>query len=133
MNDRATVLIVDDQPRGLEALASVLEPEGYKLIMGAGGAEALELTRTHIPDLVLLDVMMPVIDGFGVLNAIRSDPALATTPVVMYSALSDEGTRTRALAAGANDYIVKGLRFSDIQQRLAPYLSSPTEGPHSFS
>ena len=129
----STVFIVDDQRDLCDLLRRLFEKAGHPAHCVTDPTRAADILRAHPADVVLLDVMMPVIDGFGVLNAIRSDPALATTPVVMYSALSDEGTRTRALAAGANDYIVKGLRFSDIQQRLAPYLSSPAEGPHSFS
>jgi sigma-B regulation protein RsbU (phosphoserine phosphatase) len=129
----STVFIVDDQRDLCDLLRRLFEKAGHPAYCVTDPTQAAAVLRAHPADVVLLDVMMPVVDGFGVLDAIRSDPALATTPVVMYSALSDEGTRMRALAAGANDYIVKGLRFSDIQQRLAPYLSSPPEGSHSFS
>lgn len=129
----STVFIVDDQRDLCDLLRRLFEKAGHPALCVTDPTQVANTLRAHRADVVLLDVMMPVIDGFGVLDAIRSDPALAATPVVMYSALSDEATRTRALAAGANDYIVKGLRFSDIQQRLAPYLSSPADGSHSFS
>jgi CheY-like chemotaxis protein len=129
----STVFIVDDQRDLCDLLRRLFVKAGYPAHCVTDPTLVPAALRAHHADVVLLDVMMPVIDGFGVLDAIRSDPALAGTPVVMYSALSDDATRKRALAAGANDYIVKGLRFSDIQQRLAPYLSSPAEGSHSLA
>jgi CheY-like chemotaxis protein len=116
------VFIVDDQFDLCDLLRRLFEKAGHPAVCVTDPTAVTQTLRASPADLVLLDIMMPVIDGFGVLHAIRSDPALAKTPVVMYSALSDDATRQRALNAGANDYIVKGLRFADIQQRLAPYL-----------
>jgi DNA-binding response OmpR family regulator len=117
-----TVYIVDDQFDLCDLLRRLFEKAGHPAVCVTDPTTVTQSLHVRRADVVLLDIMMPVIDGFGVLQAIRADPALATTPVVMYSALSDDATRRRALDAGANDYIVKGLRFSDIQQRLAPYL-----------
>jgi DNA-binding response OmpR family regulator len=78
-------------------------------------------------DAVLLDLMMPGVDGFGVLAAIRSDPALAKTPVIFYSAVSDEAVKARARAAGADDYIVKTTPFKQILERLSRYAKPSPE------
>lgn len=99
----------------------LLEEQPDLTVVGEAGdgeeaiAKAMELS----PDVVLLDVMMPDVDGFGVLTAIRSDPRIARTPVVMYSALSDEKTRNRAQEAGATDYLIKGTPFAIIEERIA--------------
>jgi two-component system chemotaxis sensor kinase CheA len=118
----ATVFIVDDQYDLCDLLRRLFEKAGHPAVCVTDPTTVTQTLRAKPAGVVLLDIMMPVIDGFGVLHAIRSDPGLSKTPVIMYSALSDDATRQRALEAGANDYIVKGLRFADIQQRLAPYL-----------
>jgi PleD family two-component response regulator len=83
-----------------------------------------QAVREIRPDAVLLDLMMPEPDGFAVLQAIRSDPDVAETPVLLYSALNDEHILDRALAAGADDYILKGTPASQIRERVALYVSA---------
>jgi DNA-binding NarL/FixJ family response regulator len=119
-----SILLADDHAIVRAALRLLLDEQPDLTVVGEAGdgdeaiAKALELA----PDVVLLDVMMPVVDGFGVLAAIRSDPDIAETPVVMYSALSDERTRLRAEQAGANDYLVKGTPFFELHERVAGQL-----------
>jgi CheY-like chemotaxis protein len=91
MKDQATVLIVDDQQRGREVLAQVLESEGYDIILSGDGGEAIRLARRSVPDLVLLDVMMPVMDGFEVCRHLRADPAVALVPIILVTPLDDQG------------------------------------------
>ncbi len=81
-----TILVVDDEYAIVEALAALLADEGYRVVTGMNGREGLERLAADVPDLVLLDVMMPVMDGHALLQAIREDPALAKIPVVMMSA-----------------------------------------------
>ena len=125
----STVCIVDDQLDLCDLLRRLFEKSGHPAICLTDPTQVTATLHARRTNVVLLDVMMPVVDGFDVLRAIRSDPALSETPVVMYSALGDDATRQRAIDAGANDYIVKGLRFSDIKQRLAPYLAGSTKSP----
>jgi DNA-binding response OmpR family regulator len=115
----ANILIVDDHQDTCETLRRLFQRSGWCASCVTDGREAPCRLHEFHADVVLLDVMMPVVDGFGVLAAIRSDPDIAKTPVVMYSALSDERTRLRAEAAGANDYLVKGTPFFELRERVA--------------
>lgn len=118
MNDVATLLIVDDQARGRDALASVLLSDGYHLLYAACGAEALAVARRTIPDLVLLDVMMPEMDGFEVCRRLRGDPELALMPVVLVTALDDQDSRLQGIEAGADDFLTKPLNRAELRARV---------------
>jgi DNA-binding response OmpR family regulator len=115
----AKILIVDDHVDTCEILRRLFQLAGWEAMCVTDSTRAPDAVRASHCDAVLLDVMMPDLDGFGVLSAIRSDPKTADTPVVMYSALRDQETLTRALEAGANDYIPKGTPFGQIRERLA--------------
>ncbi len=93
---------------------------------GTGVVDALRGVRF---DLVLLDVMMPGMDGFQVLRAIRADPAVGRTPVAMYSAISDTAERARALAMGADEWIVKGTPFDLLKRRMDAFLRPSAQAP----
>lgn len=118
MEHPSLILIVDDQPFGLEALASLLEPEGYRLAFATNGPEAIAATAQLHPDLVLLDVMMPELDGFEVCRRIRADPALALIPVVMVTALDDQSSLLSGIEAGADDFITKPFSRTELRARV---------------
>jgi CheY-like chemotaxis protein len=104
------ILIADDQPGGRELLRTILDDISYELIEAGDGIEALEKIRQMAPDLILLDLHMPSLDGFGVVRALRLDPQFATTPVVALTASAMHGDRDKALKAGFTDYIAKPVR-----------------------
>lgn len=116
------ILIVDDNPDTCESLRRLLGRAGWEVLSVGDGAVAAKRLKEIQAEVVLLDIMMPEVDGFGVLAQIRSDPQTSRTTVVMYSALADEETRARARDAGADGYLVKGAPFDLVRDRLAGYM-----------
>ncbi len=117
-NVDSMILIVDDEDAGRETLQSILEGEGYRLQMAENGSQALEKARRFLPDVILLDVMMPGMTGFEVCQHIRSDPAIAEIPVIMLTALDDRESLLAALKAGADDFISKPFDRYELRARL---------------
>jgi DNA-binding response OmpR family regulator len=101
------VLVVDDDPVILELLVLNLELEGHEAITATDGRQALALARDAAPDLLLLDIMMPELDGFAVCRELRADPGTAELPVVLLSARAQESDLVRGTAAGADAYVTK--------------------------
>jgi DNA-binding response OmpR family regulator len=110
VNDQPLILIADDDEDILALVKLRLERAGFRVAAARNGEEALELAQADPPSLAVLDVMMPRLDGFGVLKAIREDPALAATPVVMLSARVHADDVGRGLDAGADEYLAKPFR-----------------------
>jgi two-component system cell cycle response regulator len=114
----ARVLVVDDILPNVKLLEAKLSSEYYEVLTATSGPEALEKVRTESPDIVLLDVMMPGMDGFEVCEIIKSDPELAHIPVVMVTALTDAADRVRGLEAGADDFLSKPLNDTALMARV---------------
>jgi len=114
-----TVLIVEDDRNIAELLQMYLEKEGYAATIANDGGQGLEKFRTIKPDLVLLDVMMPVIDGWAVCNAIRAE---AQTPIIMLTAKSETSDKVQGLKAGADDYITKPFEMREVLARVEAVL-----------
>ncbi len=119
------VLIVDDDAGTGRLLALLVRHLGHNAAYVDSGGKALDYLTTHHPDLVILDVMMPGIDGLEVLSRMRENPSTAEVPVVMFSALADPQFTQAAKMRGANDYWVKAsIDFRSLGERLEPYLSA---------
>src|SRR5215216_2148651 len=114
----STVLIVDDEYSGRETLQSVLEGEGYTLVMAENGPQAIEKAKAFLPDVILLDVMMPGMTGFEVCERIRNDPLVAEIPIIILTALDDRESLLTGLKAGADDFISKPFDRYELRARL---------------
>jgi two-component system, OmpR family, alkaline phosphatase synthesis response regulator PhoP len=109
MNNVKKILIADDEPDILEILQFNLETEGFEVFIAKNGNEAIEAAKKHLPDLIILDVMMPYKNGIEVCNILRLQPAFKETLIVFLSALSDEVTEVKGLETGADDYLTKPI------------------------
>jgi two-component system, cell cycle sensor histidine kinase and response regulator CckA len=114
----ATILIVDDHAPNRDTLAGLLENNDYRLVEAADGPEALRLAMQLQPDLVLLDVMMPEMDGFEVCRRLRANPRLAEVPVIMVTALDDRQSRIMGIGCGADDFISKPYDHAELRTRV---------------
>jgi two-component system sensor histidine kinase/response regulator len=117
-----TVLIVDDTPANLSVLLQCLSEAGHRVLVAEDGEEALALLSELTPDLILLDVMMPGIDGFETCRRLRSRAALHDVPVIFMTALSDTREKLSGFAAGAVDYITKPIQHEEALARIATHL-----------
>jgi PAS domain S-box-containing protein/putative nucleotidyltransferase with HDIG domain len=118
LSHKSTILIVDDDAIGRDTLAALLDNQNYRLAQASGGAAGLELAASLMPDVMLLDVMMPEIDGFEVCRRIRMTPALADIVVIIITALDDRNSRLRGIEAGADDFITKPFDRIELRARL---------------
>ena len=112
------ILIVDDEPQNRMLLRDPLEARGYEVAEAENGEEALQQVAERIPDVILLDVMMPKMDGFDVCRRLRNDVKTAPIPVLMVTALSDRKDRMTGIAAGANDFLNKPVDLQDLLLRV---------------
>lgn len=115
----AQVLIVDDDPRTLDVLDIALRLEGHDTIRAVNGREALDLADRHVPDLFLLDSMMPELDGIEVARALRGDSRFRQTPVIMATARALDADIWAGWQAGVDSYLTKPLDLRMLQQELA--------------
>ena len=118
MNQPATILVVDDMVANRETLCELLHAEDYRLIEAADGATALRLAVEALPDLVLLDVLMPGMDGYEVCRRLRADPRLAEVPVIIVTALDDQASRLAGLEAGADDFVTNPFNRAELRARV---------------
>ena len=110
-----TILVVDDKPAGRELVRTVLERAGFSVVEAIDGLEAVHSARAHRPDLIILDLHMPGLDGFGVIAELRRDAEFEATPVVALTASAMHGDRERALSAGFTGYITKPIRLGALR------------------
>ena len=121
------ILIVEDELALRDVYATRLQAEGYQVVLASNGEEALATAVSERPDIILLDIMMPKISGFDVLDIIRTTPEIANTRVIMLTALSEETDRERGEKLGVDKYLVKSqVILEDVVNAVADVLSSPS-------
>jgi CheY-like chemotaxis protein len=118
------ILIADDKATGRELVRTILETDGYEVYEAADGLQAVEQARTIQPDLIILDLHMPGLDGFGVVGILRKDAAFASTPILALTASAMMGDRERALAAGFTGYVSKPIRMATLRAEIVRLLES---------
>jgi DNA-binding response OmpR family regulator len=115
----ARILVVDDEPRYLRLIEANLASDGFQVIKATNGQEAVDRVASHQPDLVLMDIMMPILDGFGATERIRE---FSNVPIIVVTARGEEGARVRGLDLGADDYIVKPFSATELLARVRAVL-----------
>jgi two-component system KDP operon response regulator KdpE len=126
----ATILVVDDEPQIRRVLRTTLTTEGYAVIEARDGAEALDKVRSARPDLILLDMNMPVLNGLQACREIRSS---SDVPIIMVTVRNTEKDKVRALDAGADDYVVKPFGFPELLARVRALLRRATDDKNAGS
>lgn len=112
------VLVADDKDTGRELVRTVLENCDYEVYEASNGVEAVDQARQVLPDLIILDLHMPVLDGFAVVRELRRDKRFAHTPMMALTASAMMGDREQALASGFNGYIAKPIRLSTLREEV---------------
>jgi two-component system cell cycle sensor histidine kinase/response regulator CckA len=122
ITEKSIILIVDDNPTNLEMLLDCLEDAGFKVVVAEDGASAIEMAEYAPPDLILLDILMPEIDGFETCRRLKTNPATQDIPVIFMTALTDKVDKVRGLNLGAVDYITKPLEHEEVLARVNIHL-----------
>jgi len=115
---RSKILIVDDEIDTLLPLKMSLEVEDYLVLGASNGYEALELAKTNIPDLIILDIMMPGMDGYEVCSRLKKDPVMRNIPVIMLTAKDAIREKVKGLDIGADDYVTKPFNLNELKARI---------------
>jgi len=121
-DERPTVLVVDDHVQNIELIGALMQAEGYRVLTARDGLEALKQVAQAPPDLILLDIMMPGLDGYAVCQQLKADPATKLIPLVLLTALGDERHKLQGLEAGADDFLGKPLSQAELRARVRSLL-----------
>ena len=119
-----TVLVVDDVPTNVMLVQAILKKEGYTLLTTDSGAKALRIAQERHPNLILLDIMMPEMDGYEVLQHLKSNPETNNIPVIIMSALSDMQSIVKGYQLGATEYVTKPFQREELVKRSVSNVSS---------
>lgn len=128
--DKTVILVVEDNPDNMYVLDHLLTRSGYVVQQAVRGDEALRAVEEHQPALVLMDMQMPGMDGYTMVQQLRQRPGFATLPVIAVTASSMPGDREAILAAGCTDYVAKPINPRALLQLIAHYLQGGSRGEH---
>lgn len=116
------ILLVDDNEANIKTIASYLEAKNYQILLASNGQEAVNLTKNHGPDLIVMDIQMPIMDGIEAIQYLRRDPRFTRTPIIALTALTMVGDRERCLEAGATEYLGKPMQLKRLSQVISQHL-----------
>jgi CheY-like chemotaxis protein len=125
----ADILIIEDNEHNLYLATFILEKHGHTVAAARDGGEGIHLAAARRPDLILLDIQLPVMDGYAVATELRRNPGLVRTPIVAVTSYAMAGDRERILAAGCNGYLEKPINPDTFAAEVAAYLAGATDGP----
>jgi len=118
------ILIAEDNEANIMTISSYLTAKGYRLVLAGNGQEAIEKAMSAQPDLILMDIQMPVMDGLEATKQIRQIPSLVNIPIIALTALAMTGDRDRCIAAGANEYIAKPVKLKQLTYTIEQLLTT---------
>jgi len=118
------ILIVEDDPSFSRAINTIIQKEGYDVITATNGMTGLRMAQGEKPDLLILDVMLPGVDGFEICNRLRRDPPTATLPIIMLSAKGQDADKTMGLKVGANEYLTKPVDRALLLEKITSLLGN---------
>jgi two-component system cell cycle response regulator DivK len=123
MDHTATILYIEDNPENRLLVCRILRAEGYRVIEAENANHALEIVNRDRPDLILMDINMPKVDGYTLASQFKSTPGLSTVPIIAVTANVMQGDRERSLAAGCDGYIQKPIDVDRLQEQISQFLS----------
>jgi signal transduction histidine kinase/CheY-like chemotaxis protein len=127
------ILIVEDNEMNINTISSYLTAKGYRPIVAQDGQSAIDLTQKYRPDLILMDIQMPVMDGLEAITRIRQQPDLVSIPIIALTALAMEGDREKCLAVGANEYLTKPVKLKQLNATIQQFLVDAIDNNYAFS
>jgi CheY-like chemotaxis protein len=122
------ILIADDDAKHRKLLSDVLQASGYDTLTATNGARAVEMARSHKPDLILMDAQMPVMDGCAAVNVLKADHVTRSIPAIAITALAMDGDRERMFEAGFDGYLGKPISIKDLRSVVASHLDHEIKG-----
>jgi DNA-binding response OmpR family regulator len=131
--DRPVIMVVDDDPDTLSILVRHIRREGFAVLEASSGFECLHLAKQHTPEVILLDVMMPEMDGFAVCTALRADADTAEIPIIMLTARDDIEARAEGMKLGVSDFIAKPVVRHELAERIRAQLEMLTAARANFA
>jgi CheY-like chemotaxis protein len=120
----AKILIIEDNPKNRVMLSRRLIKRGYEIVLAEDGQEGIDMTTSELPDLILLDMSLPVIDGWGVAKQLKGDDATKEIPIIALTAHAMAGDRQKSLEAGCDEYATKPVRLPELLEKMETLLNS---------
>jgi CheY-like chemotaxis protein len=117
------ILLAEDNEANIATFSSYLKAKGYRIVLATDGQQAIAQAKANLPNIILMDIQMPVMDGLAAIKQIRLDPNLVDIPIIALTALAMVGDRERCLAAGANEYLAKPIKLRQLNSAIQQILS----------